>query len=125
MADYTYEQLKDMQVAQLREIAAGLKKDELEGHMTMHKDHLLPLLCKVLNVPTHHVAAGEDKLRLKAAIKKLKVQRDAAIKDKNAAQLAVVRGHIHALKRKLRQLADEAPAAAPAGAAAPAAAEKK
>ncbi|HAU39033.1 MAG TPA: hypothetical protein DCX07_15135 [Phycisphaerales bacterium] len=105
MADYTYEQLKDMTVAQLREIAKGLKDDSLEGFSTMHKDHLLPAMCKVLGIHTHHAAEGAEKLRIKTTIRKLKTGRDAAIAAKDTARVAALRTEIHALKRRLRRLA--------------------
>jgi hypothetical protein len=105
MASYTYEELKVLTVVKLREIAQGVQSDALEGFSTMHKEQLLPTLCKVLHVPTHHAAAGQEKTRIKCGIRKLKVQRDAAIAAHDPAKLATVRRHIHALKHKLRRMA--------------------
>ena len=104
MADYTYEQLKNMTVADLRKIADGIKHDALEGHSTMHKDHLLPALCKALNIQVHHVATGAHKTQIKALIRRLKADRDAAIKAKDSAKLAGVRRQIHTLKHRLRRM---------------------
>ena len=109
MAEYKYEQLKDMTVVQLREIAQGIQNAELEGHSTMHKDHLLPLLCKVLNIPTHHIAHGERKAQIRATIRKMEARRDECLKARNYDQLSVVRRQIHVLKHKLRNMAEKAP----------------
>ena len=107
MASYTYEQLKEMTVADLRQIAHDLHHESLEGSSTMHKEHLLPLLCKVLGISTHHVAAGEAKPRIKATIRKLRARREALGSGGDAAQLAAIRQQIHALKRRLRQMAEQ------------------
>jgi len=108
MADYTYEQLKGMTVAQLRQIADGIKGDEsLQGHSVMHKEQLLPLLCKALHVEVHHVAIGAGKMRMKAAIRKLKAQRDEAAKTGQPAKLPAIRHQVHVLKRKLRRMAEQ------------------
>ena len=104
--EYTFQKLRDMKVTGLREIAMKLQNAELEGHSTMHKDHLLPLLCKVLNIPTHHIAHGAAKAKVKAVIKKLEAKRDEKLKAKNYAQASVARRQIHALKHKLRNMAE-------------------
>ena len=106
--EYTFKQLRDMKVTKLREIAQGLQSPELEGHSTMHKDHLLPILCKLLNVPTHHIARGEAKTKVKAAIRKVEARRDEALKAGDSAKLAVARRQIHVLKHKLRNMAEAA-----------------
>ena len=105
MASYTYEQLKGMTVVQLREIADGIEDESLHGHSTMHKEQLLPLLCKVLGIATHHAIAGEEKVRIKATIRKLKARRDELGASAAPGQHAVIREQIHALKRRLRQMA--------------------
>jgi len=43
---YSYEELKGKTVAELREIA----KDVVGGSSQMNKDHLLPALCKALDI---------------------------------------------------------------------------
>jgi len=105
MASYTYEQLHEMTVAQLREIAEGVEHEGLEGFRTMHKDKLLPALCDALDVHVHHAAVGAAKPRIKAAIRKLKARRDEAKASGDHARLAAVRREIHALKHKLRRMA--------------------
>ena len=106
MAEYTYEQLKGMTVAELRDIAKGIHDPSLEGYSTWHKEHLLPELCKVLHIPTHHVAAGQEKLRLKTAIRAAKVHRDEPSAKDNLSRQAFARQIIHAAKRRLRKLAE-------------------
>jgi hypothetical protein len=105
MAEYTYEQLGGMTVAELRSIADGIQHEALQGHSTMHKEQLLPALCKALNIQVHHVAVGAEKTRIKAVIRKLKARRDQAVASRDSAQLATVRRQLHVLKHKLRRMA--------------------
>lgn len=106
MAEYTYDQLRNMTVAQLRKIADGIKHDALEGHSTMHKDHLLPALCNALNIQVHHVAVGAHKTQIKALVRRLKVDRDKALAPGgDRARLAQIRQQIHTLKHRLRRMA--------------------
>ena len=105
MAEYTYDQLRKMTVAKLREIAEGLQNDALQGHSTMHKDKLLPILCKVLGIGAHHAIHAAEKVRIKATIRKLKTRRDESIAARQGAKAVLARTQIHALKRRLRQMA--------------------
>ena len=102
---HTYEELHKMKVDQLREIAAGLDDERLEGNSQMNKDHLLPLLCEVLGVEAHahHEVVGIDKSAIKARIKVLKGERDQAMADKDSARLKEVRRSIRHLKHKLHK----------------------
>jgi hypothetical protein len=106
--EYTFKQLRDMKVTQLREIAQKIQSPDLEGYSTWHKDHLLPILCKLLNVPTHHIAHGEAKTKIKAAIRKLEAKRDEVLKAGKPDQAAIARHQIHVLKHKLRNMAEQA-----------------
>jgi protein-arginine kinase activator protein McsA len=101
---HTYDELHKMTVTQLRAIADGVEDESLKGHLTMHKDHLLPLLCKVLGVeiPHHHVVST-NKGEMKAKIHALKKDRTAAIEKKDYKKLEAIRDEIHKLKRKLRK----------------------
>jgi hypothetical protein len=110
MATYTYEQLKGMTVARLREIAQPIHGEhpELDGFSTMHKENVLPALCRALGVHIPHVVAGAGKAPIKAMIRKLKAQRDAVTADGDKAKLANIRHQIHALKRKLHRMAIKA-----------------
>ena len=102
---YTYEQLHEMTVARLREIAQGIEHDAVKGFSTMHKEKLLPALCHALGIEAHahHVAVGINKTAIKGQIRKLKVEREAALMSKNHEQLKEVRHKIKMLKRKLRK----------------------
>jgi len=105
MAEHTYEELKKMTVAQLREIAHGNEHEALKGHTTMHKEHLLPALCKALDIHVPHAVAGAGKAPIKASIRKLKALRDEALAAGDRAKLADIRHQIHVMKRKLRRMA--------------------
>ncbi len=107
MAEYKYEQLKDMTVAALCDIAKDIQP-AIEGYSTMHKDHLLPAMCKALNIHIHHAAEGAEKAKIKQMIGKLHARRDEAAAKKDYKQLAIAREQIHTLKRRLRRMALEA-----------------
>ena len=101
---HTYEELHKMTAIQLRHIADDVEDDRLKGHSTMHKEQLLPLLCKVLGIeiPHHHVV-GIDKSEIKLKIRALKADRDVAIGKKDYEKLESIRAELHKLKRRLRK----------------------
>jgi DNA-binding IclR family transcriptional regulator len=101
---YTFQQLQEKTLAELREIAAGIQHEAVQGYSQMNKDHLLPALCKALGVDTreHHSVVGIDKAGIKAKIRELKRQRDAALQSGQHTQLKDVRRHIHHLNHQLR-----------------------
>ncbi len=108
MAEYTYEQLHKMTVAELRGIAAGIEDERLQGHSQLHKEQLLPILCQVLGIEAHahHVAVGIDKAPIKQEIRSLKAKRDALISAKSPdarQELRSVRKKLHKQRRKLRR----------------------
>jgi hypothetical protein len=78
--------------------------DAVQGYSQMNKDHLLPALCKALGIDTHEHAAvvGIDKPAIKARMRALKEQRDAALETRDHAQLKSVRRQIHSLNRQIR-----------------------
>jgi hypothetical protein len=94
-----------MTVAELKEIAKDIEHDALHGYTTMHKDHLVPALCQALGIEAHvhHEVVGIDKAAVKAKIRELKVQRNAAIEAHDHRQLKVIRRRIHHLKRKMHK----------------------
>lgn len=102
---HTYDELHGMTVAQLREIADDIEDERLQGHSSMHKEHLLPRLCEVLGVEAHvhHEVVGIDKASVKAQIKALKGDRDTALEAKDPKQLKRIRRQIHRLKRQLHK----------------------
>jgi hypothetical protein len=101
---YTYEQLSKMSVAELRKIADGVEHEAVHGHSTMHKEKLLPALCKALNIETHahHHVIGINKTVMKAEIRSWKKKRAEALTSKDYVKLSEIRQHIHDLKVKLR-----------------------
>jgi deoxyribodipyrimidine photolyase-like uncharacterized protein len=110
--EYTYDQLKGMTVAQMREIASELKDEAIKGYTQLNKEHLLEALCSALNIDTHtrhkSKVAGKDKAKIKAQMKALKVKRDEALETHDHTQLKKVRRELHHLKRTLRKAAASA-----------------
>lgn len=100
---YTYEQLKHMTVAQLREIAKSSEHEALKGHTQLNKDHLITALCKALNIThVHHEVVGVDKAALKTKLKELKKEREAALAAHDHVKLKAVRRHMHRINHLIR-----------------------
>lgn len=102
---HTYEELKEKTVAELREIAAGIEHEAVQGYTQLHKDQLLPALCKALGIEAHahHQVVGLDKTAVKTKIHALQKKRDEILASKDRAQLKSVLRQIHALKRQIRR----------------------
>ena len=102
---YTYEQLSAMKVGQLREIAKGVEHEAVHGFLTMHKEKLVPALCKALGIDAHahHAVIGVDKATIKLHIRELKAKRDAILKEKRTKELKPILRQIHDLKKELRK----------------------
>ena len=102
---HTYEDLHNMTVAQLREVAEAQGSDDLKGFKSMHKAPLLELLCKVLGVDAHehHTTRGIDKSAVKAQMRELRVARNAAIEAHDRVEIKIVRRKLHSLNRKIRR----------------------
>ena len=101
---YTYEQLKHMTVAELREIAKGDDKEVVQGYTQLNKEHLVVALAKALGIQhEHHDVVGVDKAAIKSRIRELKQKREAAIAAHDHAQLKIVRRTIHRLKRQIHK----------------------
>ena len=66
--------------------------------------HLLPALCKALGIDTHehHHVTGIDKPAIKAKMRELKKQRDAALEGHDSDALKSVRRQLHRLNRQIR-----------------------
>jgi len=107
MAEHTYEELRHMTVAQLREIAAGIEHDAVKGYTQLNKEHLIAAICRALNIDTftHHHAEGADTSSMKSRIKALKKQRAEALAAHDHKRLKAVRREIHSLKVKLHRAA--------------------
>ena len=102
---YTFDELKHKKVAELREIAAELGDEAVQGAKQMNKDHLLEALCKALHIEMHihHEVVGVDKAAIKSRIREAKKQRDEAIKSKKKDEMVLARNRIRKLKKELRK----------------------
>jgi hypothetical protein len=109
---YTFDQLKGMTVAQMREIAAGIEHEAVKGYTQLNKEHLLAALCTALGIDTHtrHKSkiAGMDKAGIKAQMKILKAKRNEALEKHDHTGLKAARRQLHALRRSLRKEAAKA-----------------
>jgi DNA-binding IclR family transcriptional regulator len=101
---YTYEQLKRKTVVELRDVAKDLQHEAVQGYSQMNKEHLLPALCSALGIDMreHHTVQGIDKSGIKAKMRTLKAQRDAALEAHSADDLKRIRRQIHRLNRQIR-----------------------
>jgi len=104
MAELTYEQLRHKTLAELRDMAQGSEHEAVQGFTQMNKEHLVGALAKALGIQhEHHSVVGIDKSSIKARIRELKTQRQAAIEAHDRAQLKTVRRTIHRLKRRIHK----------------------
>lgn len=105
MAEYTYEDIKGMTVAQLREVAADIDDEAVRGYTQLHKDELIHAICTALNLQevVHHEVVGVDKASIKRRIRALKKERDAALQAHDSTELKKVRRQIHRLKRRIHK----------------------
>ena len=103
--EHTYHDLREMTVAQLREVAATLEHEAVQGYSQLNKEPLLLAICQALDIDPHehHEAVGVDKAKIKAEIRKLKADRQAALEAKNRQELKKIRREIRGLKRKIRK----------------------
>jgi hypothetical protein len=102
---YTFPELKEKPLAELREIAAGVEHEAVKGYTQLNKDHLLAALCKALNIDmhVHHEVKGIDKAAFKTKIHEWQKKRDEALAAKDRKQLKVALNHIHHFKHQLRK----------------------
>jgi hypothetical protein len=102
--ELTYEQLRHKTLAELREMAKGIDHEAVQGYTQMNKEHLLVGLSNALGIQhEHHSVVGIDKSSIKARIRQMKTQREAAIAAHDRAQLKMVRRTIHRLKRQIHK----------------------
>ena len=101
---YTYHELKEKTIQELRDIAKDVHHDAVQGYSQMNKEHLLPALCNALGIDAHehHGVAGIDKPAIKTKMRALKKQRDAALESHDGDTLKSVRRQIHRLNRQIR-----------------------
>ncbi|MFO7692009.1 MAG: hypothetical protein R6V57_02875 [Vicinamibacterales bacterium] len=102
---FTYHELKEKNITQLRDIAKDLQHEAVQGYTQLNKEHLLVALCTALDVPLHehHEAAGIDKAGIKAKMRALKKDREAAQAAGDREKLKLVRRSIHGLNRQIKK----------------------
>jgi DNA-binding IclR family transcriptional regulator len=101
---YTYHELAEKTVQQLRDIAKDLHHEAVQGYSQMNKEHLLPALCRALGIPVHEHAevVGIDKPAIKARLRQLKAKRAEALEAGDWAALKAVRRQRHTLIHRIR-----------------------
>jgi hypothetical protein len=102
---HSYEELKSKTLAELREMAAGVKSDAVQGYTQMNKEHLLRSLCKAFGIDMHqhHEVMGLNKSEIKVQIRELKVKRSQALSAHSHSELKALRRKIHSLKRRIHK----------------------
>ncbi len=102
---HTFEELKHMTVAQMRDLAATLEHEALTGYTQLKKQQLLEVLCTALGVEAHahHEVVGLDKTVVKTQIRALKAKRAEALQSTDRSEFKKILRQIHGLKRKLRR----------------------
>lgn len=107
---HTYEELKHKTVAELREIAAGLQNEAVQGYSQLNKDHLLPALCQALGIEAHehHAAVSAEKFAIKAKMREIRAACDKAREAGDHETLHHLRRRYHHLNHALRASAKRA-----------------
>jgi hypothetical protein len=102
---YTYHELKEKNVAELRDIAKEIEHEAVKGYTQLNKEHLLVALCTALKIPAHehHAIGGFDKSSVKATMRALRQKRSEAIQAGDSAALKALRRQIHALNHDIRR----------------------
>ncbi len=103
--EYTFKDLKEKTVAQLKEIAKGIEHEALKGYTQLNKEHLLAAICTALGIDmhVHHEIKGVDKSKVKSKIRKLKSERDQAAEAHDYKKLKSLRRQVKRLKNKMRK----------------------
>ena len=101
---HTFESLKKMTLAQLRDVAKDVQHEAVQGFTQMNKDHLLPALCQALGIDTHehHAAHGDIKLVTRARMRELRAKREEALSAHDHEALHAIRREYHHLNHRLR-----------------------
>lgn len=103
--EYTFKDLKEKTVADLREIAKSIEHEAVQGYTQLNKEQLLAAICEALGIETRakKKVVGVDRGKIKAEIRGLKVERDAALEAHDHKQLKAIRRKIRSLKRTIRK----------------------
>jgi hypothetical protein len=101
---HTFESLKKMTVAQLRDVAKDVQHEAVQGFTQMNKDHLLPALCQALGIDAreHHAAHGDIKFVTRQRMRELRVKREEALRGRDHEALHLIRREYHHLNHRLR-----------------------
>lgn len=104
-SEYTYEQIKHMTVAQLRDLASDLEHPAVKGYSQLRKDDLIPAVCTALGIEAHahHEVQGLDKAKVKQEIRALKARRSELLESGDKDEYKLVLRKIHHLKHELRR----------------------
>jgi hypothetical protein len=102
---HTFEELKKMNVSELRDLAKDMEHEAVQGYTQLNKEHLLKAICTALNIDmhVHHEVVGVDKSKIKAEIKAAKKLRDEAIAAKKPEDIVKARKKIRYLKKRLHK----------------------
>jgi hypothetical protein len=94
--EHTFKELKHMTAAQLKEIAAGIEHEAVQGYTQLNKDHLIQAICTALNIDMHehHEVIGINKREIKTKIKDLKKKRDKVLKAHDHKKLKSIRATV-------------------------------
>ena len=107
---HTYEELKKKTVAELRELAASLQHEAVQGYTQLNKEHLLPALCKALGIEAHehHAAVAAEKDLIKAQMREIKAAAEKARAAGDYEAVHRLRRQHHSLNHSLRASAKRA-----------------
>ena len=107
---HTYEELKKKTVAELRELAASLQHEAVQGYTQLNKDHLLPAICKALGIEAHehHAAVAAEKTMIKAQMREIKAAAEKAREAGDYEMVHRLRRQHHSLNHSLRTSAKRA-----------------
>jgi len=103
---HTYEELHKKTVAELRDIAKDIDHEAVQGYTQLNKEHLLPAICKALDIKIekhhHHEATGIEKKKIKDELKELRAARQKAIESGDHTELKAIRRKYHRLNHRIR-----------------------
>ena len=107
---HTYEELKKKTVAELRELAASLQHEAVQGYTQLNKEHLLPALCRALGIEAHehHAAVAAEKSVIKAQMREIKAAAEKARDSRDYEAVHRLRRQHHSLNHSLRASAKRA-----------------
>lgn len=92
--------LEKMTATELRELA--METEEITGTHGMNKQELLSAIKKARGISEDERKAAGSTREIKQKIKKLKVKREAALKEKDSKMATIFRHRISRLKKRTR-----------------------